>query len=102
MIGATVVGGVDEFFNLRFGEFVDLLEEDLHFRSRGSAHDESDRLAIGPAIRLSFAHLHQVGQSDGVYGVAFVGDDGKIARGRQRGTGHEKKADITDSMVSKM
>ena len=84
MTHASVVGGGDEILHLRFRELVNLFQKELHFRRGGVAHDEGDRLAVGPAVGLAFADLHEVGHGDGGYGIGLVGDEREIARGCQR------------------
>lgn len=90
MIGTPVIGAEDQTFDVRLREFIDLFKEYLHFWGRGSAHDESDWLAVGPAVGLSFGDLDEIRQSDGANTVSFVRHQGKIARGRQRSAGREK------------
>ena len=90
MTGAPVIGGSDEIFHWSFGELKYFFQKYFHFRRRRIAHDKGDGLAVRPAAGLSFADLHKIGQSDGGYGVDFVGDNREIARRRACDSGDEK------------
>jgi hypothetical protein len=90
---APVIGRCDQLFDLVFGQIVDLLQKHFHFRRRGSAHDESDRLAVGPVFGLGFADFYEVGQGDCGQRVSLVRDQGKIARGRTRKAGGKKQTE---------
>ena len=85
MGGASVIGGDDETADLTLGHAIDLFENHLHFWDRGSTHHESDGLAVRPTIGLGFADLDQFGDGKSAYCIGFVGHQGDVSRGGQRG-----------------
>jgi len=69
MAGASAIGGSDQIFYFTFGKFIDLFQEQFHFRRRRRTHDEDHGLAVGPVPGLAFADLEQVGYGDGGDGI---------------------------------
>src|SRR5271155_2645891 len=88
---ATVIGGGNQFAHTALGHLINFFQKYFGFRGRGVAHDESNGLAVGPAIGLPLANLDHIGERQRADGVRLVGNEGEISRRSQRNAGQQKK-----------